>query len=158
MCCVGKTTNYAEPEISCLDMLRIHLPFNDRLTLILHIWGLSTLWRVHMCYVFFIRISRSTSISLFSFFFFFFTYLSYRYILFPPVFLLCKHVCYLTMQKLRPCPRAAATPRPPASPHMLPNLVVQPEAINICWNRCHQSDIWSRGSDNCCTLESFKEH
>ena len=39
---------HAEQEILCLDMFRIHLIFNDRLTLIPHISGLSTQWQVHM--------------------------------------------------------------------------------------------------------------
>lgn len=39
---------HAEPEILCLDMFWIHFIFNDRLTLILHISGLSTQWQVHM--------------------------------------------------------------------------------------------------------------
>ena len=39
---------HAEREILCLDMFWIHFIFNDRLTLILHISGLSTQWQVHM--------------------------------------------------------------------------------------------------------------
>lgn len=34
MCHVGKTANTLSTEILCLDMFRIHLIFNDRLTLI----------------------------------------------------------------------------------------------------------------------------
>lgn len=39
---------HAEREILCLDMFWIHFIFNDRLTLIPHISGLSTQWQVHM--------------------------------------------------------------------------------------------------------------
>lgn len=39
---------HAEPEILCPDMFWIHFIFNDRLTLIPRISGLSTQWQVHM--------------------------------------------------------------------------------------------------------------
>lgn len=47
-CAAFAKLQHAEREILCLDMFWIHFIFNDRLTLILHISGLSTQWQVHM--------------------------------------------------------------------------------------------------------------
>lgn len=48
MCCISKTANVLSGEKLCLDMFWIYFTLNDRLTLIPHIFGLSTQWQVHM--------------------------------------------------------------------------------------------------------------
>lgn len=51
MCCISKTANMLSREKLCLDMFWIYFTLNDRLTLIPHIFGLSTQWQVHtLCF------------------------------------------------------------------------------------------------------------